>query len=161
MRTNNNALRLFNNSLISLTSDSNNFLDILQIYINQDAYCYFYKMKFLFLLNCLLLSSWPTHKFYFSETLIEWKDPSTLQVTIKVFADDLENATQTNQPDYKQDLLDSLYSSYIQLHFQIIDNNEAPIQLEFIGHEKDGEFIYLYLENNHFDKKTCWCKIRF
>lgn len=110
-------------------------------------------MKFLFLLNCLLLTSWPTHKFYFSETLIEWKDPSTLQVTIKVFADDLENATQTNQPDYKQDLLDSLYSSYIQLHFQIIDNNEAPIQLEFIGHEKDGEFIYLYLENNHFDKK--------
>jgi len=92
-----------------------------------------------------MLLSWTTHKFYFSETLIEWKDGSDIQVTIKVFADDWALATNTTQaaPDQQ---IDTVYLQYIQAHFMLEKLNGDPLPIQYIGYEKDGEFLYLYLE---------------
>jgi len=110
-------------------------------------------MKFALYLSCLLCTSWSTHKFYFSETLMEWKDPSDIEITIKVFSDDFEQAANSNE---NQTLftLDSMYSNYIRQHFQLSDIHENPFRLNFVGYEKDGEFIYLYLENKNLTKQN-------
>lgn len=92
-----------------------------------------------------MLLSWTAHKFYFSETLIEWKKGSDIQVTIKVFADDWTMATNTLKPGLNQ-LADTLYFQYLKAHFTLEKINGDPISFQYLGNEKDGEFIYLYLE---------------
>jgi len=102
-------------------------------------------MKFFLYTAYLMLLSWTTHKFYFSETLIEWKNGSDIQVTIKVFADDWALATKTTQASPDQQI-DTVYLQYLQAHFMLEKLNGDPLPIQYIGYEKDGEFLYLYLE---------------
>jgi hypothetical protein len=108
-------------------------------------------MKFLLLLCGFTIISWSPHKFYFSETLLEWKEPSSIQMTIKVFADDWALAT-TSQPTENTAQLDSLFFGYLNHHLFIKTLQNEPIRYSYWGFEKEGEFIYLYLEITQQEK---------
>ncbi len=77
----------------------------------------------------------------------------TLQITQKIFADDLEEALTAastagpvnvlNPPD--PDALDALIDNYLKEHLQITVNGQA-VKATYLGHEREEMALWCYLE---------------
>ncbi len=112
-------------------------------------------MKILAILPFLLFSFAADHKFYFSETLIEKKPDHHLEITIKVFEDDWALATGTrNIP--ANSIVDSTYFHYLTQNFSLTSQDGSSMGFHWVGFEKDGEFIYLYLETDPLHSAPSW-----
>lgn len=93
------------------------------------------------------------HPFYISVTEVNHnaKD-KTLEISCKVFADDLEKTLKTN---YKTELditaekdkarLDKLISDYFEKHLALVVDGK-PAKLNYIGYENDKESEYCYFQ---------------
>ncbi|MCX8019029.1 MAG: hypothetical protein N2747_00880 [Chitinophagaceae bacterium] len=76
----------------------------------------------------------------------------SLEITIKIFTDDFENAL-AKQFQEKTDLIrpanpqrmDTLIKKYLMQHFQLRVNGK-PVLLNYLGHEMDHEAVYCYAE---------------
>lgn len=116
-------------------------------------------MKFLRIIILLLvfpmLSAASVHKFYVSITKMEYvKDKSSLQITTKIFTDDLENALRKR---YERNIfLDSKKEttrSEVDLKKYILQNirikvNGKSVQLNYLGKEYDTDMLVAYMEVN-------------
>ncbi|HXB39950.1 MAG TPA: DUF6702 family protein [Bacteroidia bacterium] len=101
-------------------------------------------------LTWMLLSSF--HPYYVSVTDIKYKADKTLQVSCKMFTDNIEN---TLKKIYKKpvDLLhpkekvteEKLLAHYITNHLKIKVNGKLQI-LNFIGYEKEEDAVWSYFE---------------
>lgn len=114
-------------------------------------------MKRLFSLAFLMVLpfffSGDEHKFYVSTTIIHQNTISqSLEITIKLFSDDLENALQqfTEEPirlgderehSETEEWLQNYLQSCFSLHF-----NDRPVVLNYIGKEVEYDLTYVYFE---------------
>ena len=76
----------------------------------------------------------------------------SLNISIKLFTNDIENALKKttgkpidllnpkNKPEMELELF-----NYIKKRF-VLNNNQKPITLDFIGYEKEDDVIWVYLE---------------
>lgn len=112
-------------------------------------------VKYLFvLLITICVSSFnkTKHPFYLGLTEINYKESGDLQVSIRLFSNDLENALEQNYGN-KVDLLnpknkqqtDSLLNLYIIKKFTV-NYNQKNILLNYLGYEKEEESIWIYYE---------------
>ncbi|KJD35813.1 peptidase E [Tamlana sedimentorum] len=93
------------------------------------------------------------HKYYLSVTQIDYvKTQESLQITTRIFVDDLEQAlrrnfndtitlTGLNQPEES----DIYIKKYVKQKFTLNINNQ-PTNFSFIGKEYDGDIVRCYLE---------------
>lgn len=113
-------------------------------------------IKALFILTIPILFSFNLHKYYISFTKIDYsKESKSLQITMKVFTDDLEKCIN-NQFNVDAKLntnreinnVDNLINTYIEDKFYISVNNSDK-KYTFLGkeYEKDETTIYLEIEN--------------
>jgi hypothetical protein len=109
----------------------------------------------LFAILLLLMSSFhkSKHPFYVSVVELNYKQKEqTLQVSVKLFSNDLEDALQRTSKK-NIDLLhpkhqtenDSVLLHYISKRLAIQVNSKTQV-LNFIGYEKEEEAIWTYLE---------------
>jgi hypothetical protein len=112
-------------------------------------------MKILVILPFVLFSFISEHKFYFSETLIEKKPDHHLEITIKVFEDDWTLATGTRNAAPNTEI-DSTYFLYLSKNFNLFSKEGAAVAFDWVGFEKEGEFIYLYLETSPYQSEPTW-----
>jgi len=107
----------------------------------------------LYYLSFLLL--WFPHTFYVSICEINYApEEETLQVSWRLFADDLEWALTPEgdeyfyigHPDYDSE---AMLKSYFDQHFFLIVD-ETRSSPTYIGHEFQGEEIYCYFESSDF-----------
>jgi hypothetical protein len=93
------------------------------------------------------------HAFHTSLTEIQYngKDKS-LEITIRLFTDDLENAlTKLNNGQKimvggKNDNSDALLNKYIQQHFAIITPQKQKKTINYLGKELEGDATWVYVE---------------
>lgn len=94
------------------------------------------------------------HPIYVSVSEIEYIPSSQrIEVSCKMFTDDLEQVLREQKPANKIDLLNTLkhqemkayVAQYVQTHFQLHGGNQ-PITLRFLDYEPDEEGIVCYLE---------------
>lgn len=101
------------------------------------------------------------HPFYVSVTEFNFNaNEKLMEITSKVFLDDLEKALkkQTNAtveltnpalPKQAQEMV----STYFKKHLQI-KLDDKPVQLEFIGYEREGASVWVYFQvSNTFSVK--------
>lgn len=108
-----------------------------------------------FLLHKWLLLGWMTvaHPFFLSVTEINHnaKD-KTIEIACKTFTDDLETSIQKTT-GVKLDLanpkdsqaVERAIADYIKKHLQLKADGK-PLQLEFVGYEKENEAIWSYYQ---------------
>ncbi len=105
------------------------------------------------LIGSLLIGIAWAHPFHVSITTFKLNMKSnSVEVTMKIFANDLEKAIRTpSHPDIRigskniTKNLDSLIIQYLHKHVQVsIDEKER--KLEWIGKELENEIIWCYLE---------------
>lgn len=102
------------------------------------------KLLFSFVFSTLFI-----HNYHVSNTTIHVNDKSnTLEITMKIFIDDLERLRDSKEESFRQNGdLDSKfeYDSYFLNHFHIsINDTLRPISS--IGQEIENEMIYCYFE---------------
>lgn len=93
------------------------------------------------------------HAFHTSLTEIQYnvKDKS-LEITIRLFTDDLENAlTKLNNGQKimvggKNDNSDAVLSKYIRQHFAILTPQKQKKTLNYLGKELEGDATWVYVE---------------
>lgn len=93
------------------------------------------------------------HAFHTSLTEIQYnsKDKS-LEITIRLFTDDLENAlTKLNNGQKimvggKNDNSDAVLNKYIQQHFAILTPQKQKKTLNYLGKELEGDATWVYVE---------------
>lgn len=112
-----------------------------------------------------LLSLSAIHPLHVTVTEIEMDEKEKqLEITMRVFVDDLEQAMRNDlkQPDL--DILklttgqtvDQMVSNYLKSHFKLsLDTKNQEIK--YLGHEIDGDAFIFYLEVAHVKK---WKTIR-
>lgn len=110
---------------------------------------------FLFLLLCVGSMAWKPapHPFFISVTEINHNAAdNTLEVSCKIFTDDLEGALKKSlgatvdlSSTAQQERANTLINQYIQQHLQIGANGKA-VPLKFIGWERELESVYCYFE---------------
>lgn len=110
------------------------------------------KKLFLFL-AVLPLFAFSIHKYYLSNTQIEYKkDKQSLQIIINVFMDDIELAVNTDynvdlQLDTKRELEnnDQYFEKYLKdkLSFKVNDKSQ---DYNYLGKEYEGDLVFFYLE---------------
>jgi hypothetical protein len=100
----------------------------------------------------------PLHKFYVSNTIAQFNQVTgSLEITMKVFTDDLEFALEKafgerekiemgvlSDPDQKDK-----FHRYFAQHFTL-NANGRPLQAMFIGAETDLDLSYIYFEYPNF-----------
>jgi len=94
------------------------------------------------------------HPFFVSMTDMNYsaKDKE-LEVSVRIFTDDLENAIRKYHPGVKVDIihpanqeqLNQFVNEYIQKHLQLKING-SPVQMAFAGYEQQSESIWSYFE---------------
>ncbi len=107
---------------------------------------------FLLLLFSLTLNGY-AHKFYVSLCRIHYvPDSARLQITIRIFTDDLEKALWEQDvsevrlgTDREPPEADSLLSAYLLRHFSLLVH-ERPLPLHFLGKEVSYDVTWCYLE---------------
>ena len=108
----------------------------------------------LFLLPALLFLCGFTHKFYVSITQVDYKpEEAALQITSKLFTDDLEAAIERSHPDVVLGLgtkqqhaeADSYIASYLMEHFKLNVNDKAA-QWDWVGFETEFDVTWCYME---------------
>ncbi|RYU97422.1 DUF6702 family protein [Emticicia agri] len=93
------------------------------------------------------------HAFHTSLTEIQYNPrEKSLEITIRLFTDDLENAlTKLNNGQKimvggKNDNSDALLSKYIQQHFAIINPQKQKKPINYLGKEIEGDATWVYVE---------------
>lgn len=105
---------------------------------------------------CILLNLM-THDFHVSVTNAEYKDKTeTLQISMKVFIDDLEDAIGdieekriTIEDAGTNPEVDSLVFNYIREKFELISEGHRH-KLQYVGHETELDICFIYLEVAQF-----------
>ena len=109
--------------------------------------------KTIFILFLLPLFSFNLHKIHVSLTNIVYKKESkTLQITTRVFIDDIENAINKKyglKLEFDTEKETSETDKYLKKYFEenlkiTIDNQE--ITLSYLGKEYDEDIVYVYFE---------------
>ena len=109
--------------------------------------------KIILLFLFIPLLSFNLHKIHVSLTNIVYKKESkTLQITTRLFIDDIENALQkkyhsTTELNTERELdnTDALLQKYFQENF-VLQLNDKNITLQFLGKEYDENIVYVYFE---------------
>ena len=109
--------------------------------------------KIIFILLIVPLFSFNLHKIHVSLTNIIYKPKSKiLQITTRVFIDDLENVFRKNydnsvelNTDREPKNIDELFKKYFKEHLKI-KLDSKPISLKFLGKEYDQDIVYIYFE---------------
>ena len=93
------------------------------------------------------------HAFHTSLTEIQYNaKEKSLEVTIRLFTDDLENAlTKINNGQKvmiggKNDNSNAVLSKYIQQHFAIITPQKQKKAINYLGKEIEGDATWVYVE---------------
>jgi len=94
------------------------------------------------------------HPFFVSMTDMNYnaKDKE-LEVSVRIFTDDLENSIRKYHPGIKVDVIhpanqqqmNQFVNEYIQKHLQL-NINGSPVQMAFAGYEQQSESIWSYFE---------------
>ena len=111
---------------------------------------------FAILTLCLQASAPVNHKFYLSNTSIEFNAQTrAIEITSKIFTDDLEHAIEAQCYRYHSLYPQSpevfeLVKKYIgeKLSLQVAGRN---VVLNFIGYSVDNDMTTLFIEGNYFD----------
>jgi hypothetical protein len=111
---------------------------------------------FALLALCLQASAPVPHKFYLSNTSIEFNAQTrAIEITSKIFTDDLEHAIEAQCYRYHSLYPQSpevfeLVKKYIgeKLSLQVAGRN---VVLNFIGYSVDNDMTTLFIEGNYFD----------
>ena len=93
------------------------------------------------------------HKFYVSTTIIEENNLSnTLEITMKIFTDDLESVLEKNKGDAlflgdekENEFADEWIEAYLKKFFQL-KFNDRSYEMKFLGKEVEYDLTYLYFE---------------
>ncbi len=112
--------------------------------------------SFALLTLCLQASAPVPHKFYLSNTSIEFNAQTrAIEITSKIFTDDLEHAIEAQCYRYhslypQTPELYELVKKYIgeKLSLQVGGRN---VVLNFIGYSVDNDMTTLFIEGNYFD----------
>lgn len=110
----------------------------------------------LVILSLFLLGFQGLHKYYVSVTDIKIIESSgTIQVTTRIFIDDLELALQNigndeslRLSDNDSDEIKELMKVYMKSHFKIYINDK-PANLSYLGREYEDDVVYVYMEIAH------------
>ncbi|MBA4850577.1 DUF6702 family protein [Emticicia sp. BO119] len=93
------------------------------------------------------------HAFHTSLTEIQYNArEKSLEITIRLFTDDLENAlTKLNNGQKimiggKNDNSDAVLNKYIQQHFAIITPQKQKRPINYLGKELEGDATWVYIE---------------
>ena len=112
----------------------------------------FSKQKYL-ILFIIPLFAFTMHKYYISLTKVEYKkENQTIQVTMRIFIDDLQ---QTINTTYHKNLelalpneskeIDTIINNYITSKFKV-KVNAIEKEYFYLGKEYEDDVVYLYLE---------------
>src|SRR5215217_7652052 len=85
------------------------------------------------------------HPFFVSMTDINYNDKEkSLEISVRIFTDDLENALRKYHKDKidilhpaNQNTMNGYVKDYIQQHLQL-NVNDKPVQLSFVGYEEQS-----------------------
>ena len=113
--------------------------------------------KRLLLIILFFCSSLQAHEYYVSISDIEYNTKTqSLEITLKLFTDDLELALQQTDssavlsPEDSLSSQDSLIADYCLKSFSVnLNGNEAPYT--YIGYEFEEDVTFCYLEAENFD----------
>lgn len=103
----------------------------------------------------LLLTNLWLHPFHVSVSDIKYKeDQKALQISTRIFLDDLELALQTYTGNEKLDITDKAnwefvkenLKSYILEHVQMWDEKDRAYELNYIGAEIEEDVMWCYIE---------------
>ncbi|MCB4799640.1 DUF6702 family protein [Neotamlana laminarinivorans] len=113
------------------------------------------KIKHIIFMLCVvpLLAFTAVHKYYISVTQVNYiKKQEALQITSRVFVDDLETALRKKYSDTitltglnKPEKADSFIETYLRENI-ILNINTEKSKFIFIGKEYDGDIVRCYLE---------------
>ena len=94
------------------------------------------------------------HPFFVSMTEMDYnaKDKE-LEISVRIFTDDLENTIRKLHPGIKIDILhpndqaqmNQFVFDYMQKHLQLTINGK-PMPMSFVGYEQQSESVWTYLE---------------
>ena len=100
----------------------------------------------------LIFSSFLEHKYYVSTSLFNFSENSSLQITLRIFKDDLSNAISDTYLDQKTDdlnLIDELYfkqvDKYINSKISILIDDKK-FEMDYLGLETKNDMYVCYLE---------------
>ena len=100
----------------------------------------------------LIFSSFLEHKYYVSTSLFNFTEDSSLQITLRIFKDDLSNAISDTYLDQKTDdlnLIDELYfkqvDKYINSKISILIDDKK-FEIDYLGLETKNDMYVCYLE---------------
>ena len=100
----------------------------------------------------LIFSSFLEHKYYVSTSLFNFTEDSSLQITLRIFKDDLSNAVSDTYLDQKTDdlnLNDELYfkqvDKYINSKISILIDDKK-FEMDYLGLETKNDMYVCYLE---------------
>ena len=100
----------------------------------------------------LIFSSFLEHKYYVSTSLFNFSEDSSLQITLRIFKDDLSNAISDAYLDQKTDdlnLIDELYfkqvDKYINSKISILIDDKK-FEMDYLGLETKNDMYVCYLE---------------
>ena len=103
----------------------------------------------------LMLVGFTLHKFYVSLTELRFNpDSSRLEVSMRIFPDDLDRAlyekygTATQLATSMEPAeADSLVSKYLRHHLRV-EVNGAPVSFTYLGKEPEANALWCYLESD-------------
>ena len=119
---------------------------------------YFSILPLFMLLHIHSIFIFDFHPFHVSVcTIFYSEDEKSLQMTHKIFADDLENTLNNagyrppdggyidilNPTDRK--FLDETIEKYLRAHFSVMLNGEQP-SMHYLGYEQEGMALWCYME---------------
>ena len=100
----------------------------------------------------ITFSSFLEHRYYVSTSLFNFTEDSSLQITLRVFKDDLSNAISDTYLDQKTDdlnLIDELYfkqvDEYINSKISILIDDKK-FEMDYLGLETKNDMYVCYLE---------------
>lgn len=104
-------------------------------------------------LSMSIIISIVAHDFHVSVTNAEYKEErKELQISMKVFIDDLEDAlTELHNEHFTLEDAglntqnDSLVFSYVREKFQLISDGNL-LELDYVGHETELDICFIYME---------------
>ncbi len=100
------------------------------------------------------------HEFYVSLSQIDYNpEASTLEISIKIFSDDLELALKTLGAEVHADQVDSSETAnrYIERYLQrclIIENEADKLAWQYLGSETEMDVTWCYLEITDLNEPT-------
>jgi len=100
------------------------------------------------------------HKYYVSTSLFNFAEDNSLQVTLRIFKDDLSNAISKNylsESSDDLDLIDKFYfnklEDYFNLNLNVLIDNKK-IKLKLLGLESKNDMYVCFLEIENLESFT-------